>query len=170
MSPSLIGTAVPVDPGEHEVTATAPGKKPWRRKVVVEPDGHLVTVSIPSLESGKNFRGVGVVITGVGLLGLGVAAGLTAWAKIRLDDSNSGPGACTGNLCPPAGFNARTDAVTYGNVATGAWIGGGIVTAAGIGLLTASGVVRSQALRATVTPAASFDPRGGATLGVAGRF
>ncbi len=27
------GTAIPVDPGEHEVRATAPGRKPWQTKV-----------------------------------------------------------------------------------------------------------------------------------------
>jgi hypothetical protein len=210
VSATLLGSAVPVDPGEHEVTATAPGKKPWKMKIVVKPEGHLATVSVPSLDdaerepepkppspdvkppdgkppppeetkppepknlpevtAGKSLRNGGVALTVVGFLGLGAAAGFTAWAKIRLDDSNSGPGACNGNLCPQAGYSARTDAATYGNVATGAWIGGGVVAAAGIGLLTAASVIRSQALRTAVAPAVSFDPHSGGTLGVRGRF
>jgi hypothetical protein len=50
VSPSLVGEAVPVDPGEHTVSASAPGKQPWESKVKVDPDGHQVSVSVPQLE------------------------------------------------------------------------------------------------------------------------
>lgn len=46
----MVGTAVPVDPGEHVVSASAPGKESWESKVTVRPDGHQVTVSVPRLE------------------------------------------------------------------------------------------------------------------------
>jgi serine/threonine-protein kinase len=49
IAPSLVGTAVPVDPGEHLVTASAPGKATFEARIVVRPDGHLATVSIPQL-------------------------------------------------------------------------------------------------------------------------
>lgn len=47
---ALWGTAVPVDPGEHKVRATAPGRKPWEATVVVAPDGASESVAIPALE------------------------------------------------------------------------------------------------------------------------
>src|SRR5262249_53005866 len=46
----LWGSAVPVDPGEHVVTASLPGKKPWRATVTAKDDGALVTVTVPVLE------------------------------------------------------------------------------------------------------------------------
>lgn len=212
---SLVGTAVPVDPGEHVVSATAPGKKAWESKVTVKADGHSFTVSVPQLEdapaepppevkpppppevkpppppevkpppqekapppdvsAGKTERNAGVVLTVLGFGGLGVAAGFTVLTKIRLDDSN-GPGGCVGNLCPSTAFNARNDARADGTVATGAWIGGGVVAATGLALIVASGVMRENALKAvapsafTVLPSATFDPARGATLGLTGRF
>ena len=211
---SLVGTAVPVDPGEHVVSASAPGKKTWESKVVVKPEGHQVTISVPQLEeasiepppevkppevkptpppdvpppevkplvrpeakplplapdvsAGKGPRNAGVVLTVLGFGGLGVAAGFTALTKIKLDDSNAA-GGCVGNVCPQSAFNDRTTARTDGNVATGAWIGGGVVAATGLALIVAAGVMRDKALKAmaptalTVLPAATFDPTRGAT-------
>ncbi len=49
VSPSLLGTAVPVDPGEHTVSAGAPGRQPWQTKVTVNADAHQVSISVPQL-------------------------------------------------------------------------------------------------------------------------
>ncbi|MBI4701291.1 MAG: hypothetical protein HY744_09050 [Deltaproteobacteria bacterium] len=43
------GAALPVDPGEHVVEATAPGKKPWKLTLRVGPDGDLQQVTVPLL-------------------------------------------------------------------------------------------------------------------------
>lgn len=45
-----LGSAVPVDPGEHEITAQAPGRKPWKKRVAVSA-GAKVTVEVPELEA-----------------------------------------------------------------------------------------------------------------------
>src|SRR4029079_386885 len=47
---ALVGSAAPVDPGTHEVAASAPHKKGWRRSVEVQRPGVTVTVEIPALE------------------------------------------------------------------------------------------------------------------------
>jgi hypothetical protein len=45
-------TAIPVDLGQHVVTATAPHKTAWRGAVVVSRRGETVTISVPALEDG----------------------------------------------------------------------------------------------------------------------
>jgi hypothetical protein len=44
------GTAVPVDPGTHTVTARAPGRKPWQTAVTVVDGVQPVKVTVPLLE------------------------------------------------------------------------------------------------------------------------
>jgi len=44
-----VGVAIPVDPGEHVVRASAPGKQSWSMKVVVGPKGDSQTVVVPVL-------------------------------------------------------------------------------------------------------------------------
>jgi hypothetical protein len=43
------GVAVPVDPGEHVVEATAPHKKPWQARVVIAPGHDVKTAHVPPL-------------------------------------------------------------------------------------------------------------------------
>ena len=45
----LVGSAAPVDPGEHTIQASAPSKRPWSRTVRVDKAGSTVTVEIPAL-------------------------------------------------------------------------------------------------------------------------
>lgn len=44
------GTAAPVDPGQHTIEASAPGKKPWQVTVTVKATSDSVKVKIPALE------------------------------------------------------------------------------------------------------------------------
>jgi hypothetical protein len=46
---ALWGTSIPVDPGEHVVVATAPGKKPWQGKSVATEQPARLEVTIPPL-------------------------------------------------------------------------------------------------------------------------
>jgi hypothetical protein len=46
------GTSIPIDPGQHTVEATSPGKKPWSKTVELAVAGGAVTVTVPALESG----------------------------------------------------------------------------------------------------------------------
>jgi hypothetical protein len=47
---SALGTAFPVDPGDHAIEAVAPGRKPYRQALQVASDGSTVSVAIPALE------------------------------------------------------------------------------------------------------------------------
>jgi serine/threonine-protein kinase len=45
------GMAYPIDPGEHEVRASAPGRKSWSTKATVTWTGGRSSVSVPALEA-----------------------------------------------------------------------------------------------------------------------
>jgi serine/threonine-protein kinase len=47
---AIWGSAAPVDPGVHTVTAKAPGNKTWTKEIKLGPDGAKETVVVPSLE------------------------------------------------------------------------------------------------------------------------
>ena len=48
LDPAVLGTAIPVDPGQHEISAGASGKRTWRTQVEVK-DADRVSVSVPIL-------------------------------------------------------------------------------------------------------------------------
>jgi hypothetical protein len=119
--------SLPVDPGPHTVSATAPGRVPWTSTVELE-EGPVLVVAVPALvpaaepgADGAVPRSVSAVTErgrelahrppptwawvagGAGLVALGVAAGFGAdglSAKTTLD------ALCKGHLSPCAGYSA----------------------------------------------------------------
>ena len=59
VSPALWGTPVPLDPGRHKVSASAPGKEPWEVTVQLEQPGGTVAVDVPPLLDKKVGGAVG---------------------------------------------------------------------------------------------------------------
>ncbi len=51
------GTATPVDPGEHKIEASAPGKQPWQATVTVKAVSDQVKVTIPALQDAPAAQG-----------------------------------------------------------------------------------------------------------------
>lgn len=47
---AAIGVPTPVDPGQHVVKASAPGKKPWQRELTIGAEADQQTITIPRLE------------------------------------------------------------------------------------------------------------------------
>jgi hypothetical protein len=45
-----LGAQIPVDVGEHAITVTAEGKRPWKTRVKVEMDAETLAVEVPQLE------------------------------------------------------------------------------------------------------------------------
>jgi hypothetical protein len=50
------GTAVPVDPGEHVIEATAPGKKTWSTTLTVAATPDTTSLSVPELENAPTAK------------------------------------------------------------------------------------------------------------------
>jgi hypothetical protein len=137
------GTPVALDPGEHSVSITAAGKRPWSATIVLGrvSDRRSFTVNLddaspepaPSADSRKLSTtqkvGIGAAIGGVVAVGIGTFFGVRA--VVRDNRSDAG---CDGNACDPDAKQLRLDAREDGNRATVAFITGGVLLAGGAGL------------------------------------
>lgn len=93
---ALWGEAVPVDPGEHTVVATAPGKQRWESKGAARPSSLRLEVTVPMLQdaaeapasaatsasseapSTRRSLVPAFVVGGVGVIGVGLGVALLA--------------------------------------------------------------------------------------------
>jgi hypothetical protein len=143
---SLWGQPTPVDPGRHELRATAAKRLPWRSTFDVDAE-HGDAVTVPVLEpiaqadtaagpaprrhdvpdadrgrapAGSMRRTAALVMTGAGALALGVASVFALTAKSTYDGAN-----CQGRFCTRDGLNEQSRAYTEAGVATAAAAAGG---------------------------------------------
>jgi hypothetical protein len=158
------GTGVPLDPGEHVVEATAPGKQPFSTTVTIGAEADVQTVQIPLLEDeaagaagpepapvfrdpvtvdfdpsdeGPPLRTIGLITGGIGLVGLGVGGFFGLRAKSLNDESKDDCDA--NNECGAIGGAKRDDAMGAATISTVAFIAGGVLTAAGVTLFLVGG-------------------------------
>jgi hypothetical protein len=140
VAPTLWGTPIPVDPGEHVVEAKAPERVPWKTTLKLDVPGTTGHVAVPLLGEiqhppppGKpTQRIVGIVIGSVGLAALSVSLGFSI-ASIRTDDASKAY--CLPNdpnKCYSEGVVLRKDAITYSHVATVLTSAGGVFLATGV--------------------------------------
>jgi hypothetical protein len=174
------GVALPVDPGAHQITVTAPGKKEWSAAVKVTGEAQGLKVAVPQLEngppedkatkaeqgerepvapaqSGKTQRmvGLGVGIFGVVAVGLGSAFGVDAMKKKQTANEEG----CDDNVCPNDAGDVRDQAKASGTISTVAFAVGAAALGTGLVLyFTAPGSTNEKnasiAWRAQVTPLA----------------
>jgi hypothetical protein len=146
------GTAIPVDPGAHSVTATATGRRPWSGSVDVTQPGTTVTIDVPELEPVPTApptvpqapvppatearretateappywtgrRVAGVVTTGIGVVGVGLGGVMGLVAKSQYDTAKADSGTQR--------HDESVSAVSLGNAAT-AIVGIGAAVAVG---------------------------------------
>jgi hypothetical protein len=126
------GLPVPVDPGVHRVSASAPGREPWAAEVSVPSEGGVTRINVPPLpEHSQPFfaplsRKVGLAALGVGAGTLalgGVFAAQAISKKNASDREGCGEQVCTS----PAGLSLRREALAAGDRATWA-MGLGLVS------------------------------------------
>jgi hypothetical protein len=140
------GMALPVDPGEHQIVARAPGKKPWTRFVVVAADADRQAIEVAPFEdepvaptppapteipsapaSGSGYRNAGWIIggTGVVLLGIGSYFGIRAIADHSTAKDRCPTSACTDLEGVRANDSSRNEAdlATAGFALGGAALG-----------------------------------------------
>jgi hypothetical protein len=146
IDPALWGAGVPVDPGEHQVTASAPHKKPWLAKIEVTRAPDTLEVRVPDLEDepapapssppkerekthlgAQRASAIGAGALGVVALGIGAGFALSArgtWADAKTH--------CQSNGCDPDGIRLGQDAGKAADVATALAIGGGVALCAAV--------------------------------------
>ncbi|HVG86437.1 MAG TPA: hypothetical protein VM820_18060 [Vicinamibacterales bacterium] len=186
------GFAVPVDPGQHTISVSAPNKEVWQTMVEVQPNGATRSVTVPVLkdaageqgaaplasgqtpaldrgtpeqsERGKGQRIGGLVTMGVGAVGLGLGAFFGVQAMGKKSDAG-----CDGNACPDATSKSLyEDAQSAGTISTIAFAIGGVALAGGAVLyLTAPSASESASNK--IRAQASIGP-GLVQLGAGGRF
>jgi hypothetical protein len=119
------GSAMPVDPGVHVISAKASGYKPWKTSVQVAAEGARVRVSVPPLEAessarsaslstsetpvvpttapsestGSTQRIIGYAVGGVGLVAVGVGIGFFVQRSSKIEERDAVP--CPNNVCKP---------------------------------------------------------------------
>lgn len=178
VDPSVLGAGIYVDPGEHTVTASAPGRRPYSTRVIavesktavveipeleVEPEA-VVTAPINTirveqdLDPGRNRRVLGLGLGGAGLatIATGLAFGLVAksgWES-AFDD-----GLCDEATleCTPAGQERTSSARRNATVANA-------ITGGGAALLVAGAVVYFTAPRRSRISVAPTEGGGAAMI------
>jgi hypothetical protein len=156
-----LGTPIPVDPGPHQVEASAPGKAPWSTTVEVTGDAARVSVDIPQLDEapsggtpppsaapaaspdsgnqgGSIQKPLAIGIAAVGLVGLGVGTYFGLSAGSKWDDAKA---ACRDYPyeCSPQALDHQSSASSQATVSTVAFIAGGVAIAAGAVLWLTAG-------------------------------
>jgi hypothetical protein len=195
--PSL-GVAVPVDPGKHDVSASAPGKRPWTTSIEVASRPAQQTVVIPALADapdqgtaparsaphllvppgpaaadrrpGRWLTSRRIVGLGIGGLGL-VGVGVGSYFGLRAISKNddSNQEGCEGNQCTEDAAAIRNDAISAGDTSTIAFIVGGAALGAGL-VLVFTDIGSSTHARAPVTRARLAATERGGSLQLEGAW
>jgi hypothetical protein len=164
---AALGSAIPLDPGEHVVEATAPGKLRWVDHVRLAPDPGTTDIVVslasepapapeppageppaaptprparpaPSTAAPSAKRDLGIILSGVGVVGLGVGAAFGFAALSKKDESEH---ACP-NGCPEPFFSqsraAADESRTYAALSTMSFGAGASAVVAGVYFILAS--------------------------------
>jgi len=171
----LLGTPVPVDPGEHLIEASAPGRQSWKGSTRVDAVPGTTTIAIPellvSIEPAKESRAPsywsgprigGVVLGSAGIVGVIVGGALGGVAMSKNSSSKQSCSPADPNFCNATGVSLRSEATTAGNGSTAAVVIGGVFLAGGIVLFAVAPSPKpSDAARIEIVPGiGSFALRG----------
>jgi hypothetical protein len=178
------GTPIPIDPGEHTVEASAPGKKKWSKTIQANAEGQTMTLTVPGLEdapaeapaspviprerppedTGGTWRIVGFsgIAVGAGLLGAGTFFALSSQSK--KDDIEAGSN--EGRQWDRGRQAAYEDGESQATLANVFFVSGAVVLATGVVLTVFGYTKKNDTGKATPKGAPSFasgvfGPRGG---------
>lgn len=151
LTPGVVGAPLPLDAGRHLVEVSAPGKRAWAKPFDVGADRVTSTVTVPPLESDAgpqpppaapaappaptppaddgSLRTVGWIVTGAGVVGLGVGTFFGLRAASQRDEADR---SCAGRFCTDEGLAGHDRARTSALVST---VGFGVgIAAAAVGV------------------------------------
>jgi serine/threonine-protein kinase len=186
------GTAMPLDAGEVEVEAVAPGYEPFRTRLLIPTEpGARITLVIPELsalpqqldflpaarapeqdaprlrrvDAGKAWRVLGITFAGAGAIGL-VGGGVATALAVRSNDASLLECRDDGRICTRRGVELRDRAARQADIATGAVAAGGALVLTGILIYTLPGS-KQREVRVALAPAKQGQ---GAVLSARGAF
>lgn len=162
---SAIGSALPVDPGEHVIEASAPGKRPARVAVSLGADGDQKTADVPELADARQApsppaatssrpapepggmhprRTIGFIVGGVGLASVAVGGLFGLRAISKADESRD---RCPTSRCAdPSAIELNDDAASAATMSN-VLIGVGAVGLAAGAFLVLTAPSRAQTAR-----------------------
>jgi serine/threonine-protein kinase len=150
VAPLVYGVEVPVDPGVHQIEATAPEHLPWSSRVVVSREGDVVAVVVPvleteprppaapdvapatrdALEDRRRATPLVWISAGIGVVGIGAGAALGLAARSLSREAR--PDCDPSNNCTDAAYALIRRSRRDGNLATLAFGIGGAALATSI--------------------------------------
>lgn len=154
-----LGVAIPVDPGDQQVVARAPGYEPWREHLQVAPGPGKSKLLLPPLQrsatpsaavpakstnevllpsSSSLQRTAGIVTGAAGLASLLVGSGLGFYA-MREGDRSKESAFCPNDDhrgCTQEGVDLRDRARAFGTASTVTFIAGAVLVTTGVVLYT----------------------------------
>ncbi len=169
LGPSALGSALPLDPGDHTLEASAAGKTTWRQTAHLD-EARTLEVTIPLLDDATVAEAVvpvapaaprtapalapkpqagppvlGYALVGVGVVGLGVG---TLFGLRTLSKKSDADAQCPSDLCTPSGHDLEGEARTASIIST-IGFGAGIAGVAGglILILTAKPKAANASIR-----------------------
>jgi hypothetical protein len=172
LSDALVGVSHPVDPGEHNLEATAPDYLTATTKVTLaEGQNTSATLTLepdPEAEKRRLVANVAMVpppppvdvsrstprtlgYIGLGLGGAGVVVG-TVMGALALSKARDLDHACPNQQCGPSSQSELDAARTDGTVSTVGFVAGGVFVAAGVALLLWPESAQGKAAGVTVRP------------------
>jgi hypothetical protein len=185
-----LGSALPVDPGEHRIELTAEGHESASVRVVIAPGATLTRVTLPALrrrvapvrtapdanaapEPHGTSTGRFLAYGGAGLGAAAVVLGSTYALLARSEYDRSLEHCRTESLCSPRGLELRSDAERDARVSTVSFAAGGaLLLTSTIVFFTSSGGdtrPRERTRAALSFPLVSVEPNG-ARVGLEGEF
>jgi hypothetical protein len=153
LGPAAWSVAAPVDPGDHVVEASAPGRVTFRIVVTAERDGESIDVDVPQLaaiderpleaqpRSVPPLRWASYASAGLGIVALSAGVFLGLDARSKRDDANS---RCQGSACSdPVAVDLSRRAGERADLSTASFIAAGTFVATGVVLFLVSGERRA---------------------------
>lgn len=169
------GSDLPLDPGDHTISASADGYRTVEKTVSLTPGKREVvnldlvpSAPAPGAEAGAKAHGSrvpGIVLVSFGGAALAVGG---VFGGLAFSAVSSAKGVCKGDVCPASASDDIDRSKTFGNVSTGLFIGGGVVAAVGVVLtIVAPGGKKGDEGKETAGVVPLVGP---GMVGLAGRF
>jgi hypothetical protein len=160
LNAASLGVPLAVEPGQHSIEVSAPGKKPWSEVVEGKADGTTTSLEVPVLEDApptprsvvvpiappppaapqetpapashfSAWRTVSIGVVAAGVVVLGIGGALGIEAIAQKSDA-----ACAGTTCPnDTSARQLEDAQGSAGRSTAAFVVGGVLAAGGLSML-----------------------------------